>query len=42
MGRGAQAQTQQLIDQQLARQNAMNQQLYGSSQAFGSQAAGGY
>lgn len=42
MGRGAQAQTQQLIDQQLARQNAVNQQLYGSSQAFGSQAAGGY
>jgi predicted alpha/beta hydrolase len=42
MGRGAQAQTQQLIDQQLSQQNAMNQRLYGSSQAFGSQAASGY
>jgi predicted alpha/beta hydrolase len=42
MGRGAQAHTQQLIDQQLSQQNAMNQQLYGSSQALGSQAAGGY
>ena len=42
MGRGAQAQTQQMIDQQLAQQNAMNQQLYSSSQALGSQAAAGY
>jgi hypothetical protein len=42
MGRGAQAQTQQNIDQQLTSQNAMNQQIYGSSQALGSQAAGGY
>ena len=42
MGRGAQAQTQQMIDQQLSRQNAMNRQIYGSSQALGSQAAGGY
>jgi hypothetical protein len=42
MGRGAQAQTQQMIDQQLSQQNAMNQQMYGSSQALGSQAAGGY
>jgi predicted alpha/beta hydrolase len=42
MGRGAQAQTQQMIDQQMASQNAMNQQLYGSSQALGSQAASGY
>ena len=42
MGRGAQAQTQQMIDQQLGQQNSMNQQLYGSTQALGSQAAGGY
>src|ERR1035437_846453 len=42
MGRGAQAQTQQMIDQQLAQQNAMNQQLYSSSQPLGSQAAAGY
>ena len=42
MGRGAQAQTQQMIDQQLAQQNAMNQQLYSSSQSLGSQAAAGY
>ena len=42
MGRGAQAQTQQLIDQQLAQQNAMNQQLYGTGQGLGSQAATGY
>ena len=42
MGRGAQAQTQALIDQQLAQQNAMNQQLYSSDQALGSQAAAGY
>jgi hypothetical protein len=42
MGRGAQAQTQQMIDQQLAQQNSMNQQLYSSSQALGSQAAAGY
>ena len=42
MGRGAQAQTQQNIDQQLTSQNAMNQQIYGSTQALGSQAASGY
>ncbi len=42
MGRGAQAQTQQMIDQQVAQQSNMNQQLYGSSQALGSQAATGY
>src|SRR4029077_4122880 len=42
MGRGAQVQTQQMIDQQLSQQNAMNQQIYGSSQALGSQAASGY
>ena len=42
MGRGAQAQTQAMIDQQLAQQNAMNQQLYSTSQGLGSQAAAGY
>ncbi len=30
------------IDQQLSQQNTMNQQIYGSSQALNSQAAGGY
>lgn len=42
MGRSAQAQTQQNIDQQLSQQNAMNQQLSATSQALGSQAAAGY
>src|SRR5712672_3074500 len=42
MGRGAQAQTQSMIDQQLAQQNAMNQQLYSSGQGLGSQATAGY
>ncbi len=42
MGRSAQAQTQQNIDQQLSQQNAMNQQLSASAQALGSQAAAGY
>jgi hypothetical protein len=42
MGRGAQAQTQQMIDQQLAQQNAMNQQMYSSGQPLGSAAAAGY
>ena len=42
MGRGAQAQTQQMIDQQLAQQNAMNQEMYGSSEALGSRATAGY
>ena len=42
MGRSAQAQTQQLIDQQLSQQNSMNQQLYGSSRQLGSQASAGY
>jgi hypothetical protein len=42
MGRGAQAQTQQMIDQQLAQQNALNQQLSSSSQALGSAARSGY
>jgi hypothetical protein len=31
-----------MIDQQLSQQNSMNQQLYGSSRALGSQAASGY
>ena len=42
MGRGAQAQTQQMIDQQVSQQNSMNQRMYGSNQALGSQAASGY
>ena len=42
MGRGAQAQTQQWIDQQVAQQNAMNRELYGANEALGSQAAAGY
>ena len=42
MGRGAQAQTQAMIDQQLAQQNAMNQQMYSSSESLGSAAASGY
>ena len=35
MGRGAQAQTQQLTDQQLAGINALNQQLLGNQQQIG-------
>jgi hypothetical protein len=42
MGRSAQAQTQAQIDQQLAQQNAMNQQLYSNSQGLKSQATAGY
>jgi len=42
MGRSAQAQTQQNIDQQLSQQNAMNQQLSAATQGLGSQAAAGY
>lgn len=42
MGRGAQAQTQSLIDQQLSQQNAANEQLTSTSQALGSAAAAGY
>jgi hypothetical protein len=42
MGRGAQSQTRAMIDQQLAQQNAMNQQMYSSSQALSSAAASGY
>ena len=36
MGRGAQAQTQRLTDQQLAGANALNQQLLGNQQQLGS------
>jgi hypothetical protein len=42
MGRGAPAQTRTLVDQQLASQNAMNQQLYQQNQALGNQVAAGY
>src|ERR1700722_4850074 len=42
MGRGAQQQTLQLTDQQLASQNAMNQQLYGQSQSLQNTATSGY
>jgi len=36
MGRGAQGQTQQMTDQQLAQTNALNQQLLGQQQTLGS------
>lgn len=42
MGRGAQSQTRQMIDQQLAQQNAFNNQLFSTGQALGTQAAAGY
>src|SRR5579859_350350 len=42
MGRGAQTQTMQLTDQQLANQNAMNQALYNQGQSLSSTASGGY
>ena len=42
MGRGAQQQTLELTDQQLASQNAMNQQLYGANQSLQNTAAAGY
>jgi len=42
MGRGAQGQTQQLTDQQLAQTNALNQQLLGQQQALGSQVGSQY
>jgi hypothetical protein len=42
MGRGAQAQTQQLTDQQLAQTNALNQQLLGQQQSLGGQLAAQY
>ena len=37
MGRGAQSQTQQLTDQQLASINALNQNLFGQQQSLGNQ-----
>ena len=42
MGRGAQAQTRRQIDEQLAAQTAMNQQLYQQNQALGNTVAAGY
>src|SRR5260370_35743215 len=42
MGRGAQSQTMQMTDQQLANQNATNQALYNQGQALSNTAAGGY
>lgn len=42
MGRGAQAQTQQLTDQQLAQTNALNQQLMGQQQTLGGQLTSQY
>ena len=34
MGRGAQAETRKLTDQQLAQQNALNAQIYGQGQSL--------
>jgi len=42
MGRGAQNQTMEMTDQQLAQQNAMNQQLYGQTQGLQNSVAAGY
>ena len=42
MGRGAQADTRRSTDQQLALQNAMNQQLYNQGQSLEGTAAAGY
>jgi hypothetical protein len=42
MGRGAQAQTQRQIDQQLASQTAMNQDLYNKNEQLSNQIAAGY
>jgi len=42
MGRGAQGQTQQMTDEQLAQTNALNQQLLGQQQGLGGQVAAGY
>jgi len=42
MGRGAQTQTMQMTDQQLASQNAMNRALYNQGQSLSNTAAGGY
>src|SRR5260370_39208356 len=39
MGRGSQAQTQQLTDQQLASMNALNKQLLGNQQQLGNSLA---
>jgi hypothetical protein len=42
MGRGAQSQTLQLTDQQLAQTNALNQQLYGQQQSLGGSLGSAY
>src|SRR5271165_3855116 len=42
MGRGAQAQTRQLTDQQLASTNALNQQFLNAQQQTGNAATAGY
>ena len=42
MGRGAQAQTREMIDQQLAQQNAFNQHMYSSGESLGSAAGSGF
>ena len=42
MGRGAQQQTMQMTDQQIASTNAMNQQLYGQTQSIGNTVGAGY
>ena len=42
MGRGAQAQTRDLTDQQLTQQNAMNDQLYNQGQQLEGTTAAGY
>ena len=42
MGRGAQTQTMQMTDQQLANQNAMNRALYNQGQSLSNTAASGY
>jgi hypothetical protein len=42
MGRGAQTQTMQMTDQQLANQNVMNQAFYNHGQSLSSKAAGSY
>ncbi|PYU18820.1 MAG: hypothetical protein DMG32_25590 [Acidobacteria bacterium] len=42
MGRGAQTQTTQMTDQQLANQNAMNRALHNQGQSLSNTSAGGY
>ena len=42
MGRGAQTQTMQMTDRQLANQNAINRALYNQGQSLSNTAAGGY